>query len=90
MSEMTIERGGGNLGRVSLALGVLAPILFFLGTVAGIFWFVGAVIGLAAVVAGIQTLRRRERGERAMAVAGIVLGAVIAGWFVLYLVLEAV
>jgi hypothetical protein len=93
MSELTIERRtSGSLGRVSLALGLLAVLVFFLGTVAGVFWFVGALVGLAALIAGFQALRGSERGPgvRATAIAGAVLGAAIAGWFVVYLVVEAV
>ena len=91
MSELTMERRrSSSLGRVSLALGVLAPVVFFIGTVAGVFWFIGALVGLAAAITGIQALRRdRSGGERAMAIAGTLLGAVIAGWFVVYLILEA-
>jgi len=92
MSELTIERRRSTgLGRVSLVLGLLALPVFFLGTLAGIFWFVGAVVGLAATIAGIQALRRGDqvRGDRPMAIAGAILGAVIAGWFIVYLIVEA-
>ncbi len=92
MSELTIERSSGSLGRVSLGLGLLAPVLFFLGTVTGVFWFLGAAVGLAATIAGVQTLRRHgsERAERRMAIVGCVLGAAVAGWFLVYLILDAV
>ena len=93
MSELTLERArSDSLPRVALALGIVAPVLFFIGTVAGIFWLVGALVGLGAAVAGVQALRsgRRTRGERAMAVTGGLIGAVIAGWFVVYIVVDAV
>ncbi len=91
MSELTIDRSGGGLGRASLGLGLLAPMLFFLGTVTGVFWFLGAIVGLAAVLAGVQALRkhRDDRADRRLAIAGLVLGAAIAGWFVVYVVLDA-
>jgi hypothetical protein len=92
VSEFTFERGrSDSLGRVALALGLLSPVLFFFGTVAGIFWFVGGAVGLAAVIVGVQALRRgeRARGGRAMAAAGALIGAVITGWFVVYIVIEA-
>ncbi len=92
LSELTVERGRNHsLGRVALALGLLSPALFFIGTVAGIFWLIGAAVGLAAVIAGVKALRRgtRARGDRTMAITGTLLGALIAGWFVVYMIVEA-
>ena len=44
------------------------------------------------VANGVQAVRsgRRTRGERAMAVAGGLIGALIAGWFIVYIVVDAV
>ena len=85
------RREAGALANVSVALGILAIIAFFgLGFFAGDWWFVVAfAIGVAAVVSG-WIARTRPGNDRRRATIGIVLGAIPAVWFIVYMIVAAI
>ena len=92
-ASTTASRGDAKtLANVSLALGILAIVAFFgLGFAAGDWWFVVAfVIGVAAVVTGWIARNRLGNDNRRTATIGIVLGAVPAVWFIVYLIVDSI
>lgn len=92
MSELTAERPREGAAKGVLALGVLALVVFIVGgPFAGALWIVGAVLGGLAAIAGFVVSRQApSTRERRFAVAGALLGAVAAIWFVGYLIVDAV
>lgn len=52
-------------------------------------WLVGALLGVGAVALGL-TVPRRGTPDRGSAIVGALLGAAVVGWFVAYLVVEAI
>jgi len=92
-TSTTVSRGNGRtLANVSVALGILAILAFFgLGFTVGDWWFVVAfVIGVAAVVMGWIARNRPGNDHRRMATIGIVLGAVPAVWFLVYIIVDSI
>ena len=92
-ANTTASRGDARtLANVSVALGILAILAFFvLGFAAGDWWFVVAfVIGVAAVVTGWIARNRREDDHRRTATIGIVLGAIPAVWFIVYVIVDSI
>ncbi len=92
-ASTTASRGDARtLANVSVALGILAILAFFvLGFAAGDWWFVVAfVIGVAAVVAGWIARNRPGNDHRRTATIGIVLGAIPALWFIVYVIIESI
>ena len=92
MEASTASRGdAGTLANVAVALGILAIIAFFgLGFFVGDWWFVFAfVFGVAAVVTG-WIARTRSGNDRRRATIGIVLGAIPAVWFTVYVIVDSI
>jgi len=92
-ASTTASRGDARtLANVSVALGILAILAFFvLGFAVGDWWFVVAfVIGVAAVVTGWTARNRPGNDHRRTATIGIVLGAVPAVWFIVYIVVDSI
>ena len=92
-ASTTASRGdAGTLANVAVALGVLAIIAFFgLGFFVGDWWFVVAfVIGVAAVVTGWIARSRPGNEHRRMATVGILLGAIPAVWFIVYMIIDSI
>jgi hypothetical protein len=89
MSGMTATESAPPLGRIALATGILALLLFLGGGMIfdGVFWVIGAAVGVAAIAAGIGA---RRQGAGREAIVGIVLGAVPALWFAAYMVAAAI
>ncbi len=80
------------LANASVALGILGIVAFFvLGFAAGDWWFVVAfVIGVAAVVTGWIARNRPGNDHRRRATIGIVLGAIPAVWFIVYMIVASI
>ncbi len=92
-ASTTASRGDARtLAIASVALGILAILAFFvLGFAAGDWWFVVAfVLGLAAVVTGWIARKRPGSDHRRTATIGIVLGAVPAVWFIVYMIVASI
>ena len=92
-ASTTASRGDPRtLAMASVALGILAILAFFvLGFAAGDWWFVVAfVIGVAAVVTGWIARNRPGNDHRRRATIGIVLGAVPAVWFLVYVIVDSI
>ncbi len=92
-ASTTASRGDARtLANVSVALGILAIIAFFgLGFAVGDWWFLVAfLVGVAAVVTGWIARNRPGSDHRRMATIGIVLGAVPAVWFIVYLIVDSI
>ena len=92
-ASTTTSRGDARtLANASVALGILAILAFFvLGFAAGDWWFVVAfVIGVAAVVTGWIARNRPGNDHRRTATIGIVLGAIPAVWFVVYMIVASI
>lgn len=89
MSGMTATQSAPPLGRIALATGLLALVLFLGGGMIfdGAFWLIGAVVGIAAIVAGVTA---RHQGAGREALVAIVLGAIPALWFAVYMVAAAI
>ncbi len=94
MSEAIAERSdGGTLAKASLAAAVLAAIAFFvLGFALEGWWFViGLVLAAIAVVLAVVARQRPlAPPDRRMAMIGLIVGAVIVAWFVIYIVVDAI
>lgn len=94
MSEAIAQnRDSGTLAKGSLAAAVLAAIAFFgLGFALEGWWFViGLVLGAIAVVLGVVARRRPlATSDQRLALIGLILGAIIVAWFVLYIVIDAI
>ena len=96
MSE-TMDVGrerSGPLAKAALAAGILAAITYFgLGLAVGDWWFVvGLVLGAVAVVLGWVARTRVATGssDGRLAMIGLVLGAIVVAWFVVYVIVEAI
>lgn len=78
-------------GRVAIAAGVLAAIVFFglAFPFGGVLWLVAAVLGAISVAAAGSSLRRHEAAAR-RALVGALSGLVVLVWFVAYIVVDAV
>jgi hypothetical protein len=89
MSGMTATESTPPLGRIALATGVLALVLFLGGGMIfdGAFWLIGAVVGVAAIVVGVAA---RRQGAGREAIAAVILGAIPALWFAAYIVAAAI
>ena len=95
MSEaMTGRDNGDTLAKAALAVGVLAAVGFFvLGLAVGGWWFaIGVTLGAVAVVLGLMVRQRPDTtpSNRRLAVIGLVLGAIVVAWFVIYLVVDTI
>ena len=92
MSELIAERPREGAAKGVLALGALALVVFLVGgPIAGVFWIVGGALGLLAAIAGFAVSRQAPTArDRKFALAGGVLGAVAAVWFVGYMIVVAV
>jgi hypothetical protein len=88
MSDLAITRSGSGHGRAALALGAVALLLYLGGgfSVGGIFWLLGAVVGVIAIVVGAAA---RRQGAGSEAIVAIVLGAIPALWFAIYMIMAA-
>lgn len=96
MSQAVLEREDQTsepLAKASLAAAILAVVGFFgLGFAFEGWWFVvGLVLGAIAVVLALVA-RRRPIGpsDRRLATIGLVLGAIIVLWFLVYMVIAAI
>ncbi|HEX2109907.1 MAG TPA: hypothetical protein VHF67_00010 [Gaiellaceae bacterium] len=96
MSEASVSPAWQRPNTAALAAliaGVAGVVVFLLAPVlSDALWPIGAAAALIAIVAGVIALRgmRGERGaKRWQAIGGLVLGALILAWFVIYLLLAA-
>ena len=95
MSEITSPAGIAHrdtTALVALIAGVAAIVLFILAAALTVDWLwpFGVIAGVIAVIAGVISLRRARaegRGRNAQALAGLVLGAIVVAWFVIWGVL---
>jgi hypothetical protein len=93
MSNMAVRQDGMSRAPFALFLGALSAVGFFgLGFAVGGWWFlIALVIGGAAVVVGVPARRRAvTKSERRVATVGLVLGAVVVAWFVIYMAVAAI
>jgi hypothetical protein len=74
------------LSLAALICGVLGIVVFFVGGAVFDLWPFGALLGLAAAVLGFMG-RKRESTGRGMATTGLVLGAIVVVWFLVFIVL---
>ena len=93
LAEQPQPFGRQGLARASLACGVLSAVAFFglawaleLGDA---WWLVGGLLGFGAMALGLTALRRAA-ADRRSAIVGALLGAAVVGWFIAYLVVEAI
>ena len=82
------------LAKAALAAGILAAATFFgLGIAVGDWWFVvGLVLGAVAVILGWVARTRAATGssDRRLALIGLVLGAIVVVWFLVYVIVDTV
>ena len=78
-------------GRVAIATGVLAAIVFFglAFPFGGVLWLVAAALGAISVAAAGSSLRRREAAA-GRALVGALPGLGVLVWFVAYVIVDAV